>query len=204
MRLEESVAAERLRHKNARHKTMAKRVAAHPNAPKGFVPIPGFEGKYAVSRTGQVFSHYWGKLLRACMSGPTGYLIVSLGAGNNRHIHSLVAWTFLGPQPLGSVVDHKNRIRTDNRVDNLRYVTPSENMHNRTKGGRNGRAPTSQFKGVAKVKHSRPWISMIRKHGRQFILGRFSDEKTAAICYDAAAIKHFGERALTNKAMGLL
>lgn len=42
-------------------------------------------------------------------------------------VAQIVAETFLGEQPEGTVVGHKNDIPIDNRVDNLEYITPDEN-----------------------------------------------------------------------------
>ena len=60
-----------------------------------------------------------------------GYIRVVL---NGKHFkkHRLIAEQFI-PNPLNlPFVDHKNRIRTDNRVENLRWVTHSENDNNKT------------------------------------------------------------------------
>lgn len=47
-------------------------------------------------------------------------------------VHRLVWETFNGPIPAGYEIDHKNRKRTDNHLDNLQCVTHLENMQNRT------------------------------------------------------------------------
>ena len=66
---------------------------------------------------------------------PSGYLYVGLYIGKGggkqrlwRRVHRLVADAFLGGIPKGYEVDHRNGIRTDNRVDNLRVVTHRENV----------------------------------------------------------------------------
>jgi hypothetical protein len=66
---------------------------------------------------------------------PSGYLYVGLYIGNGgnkqrlwRRVHRLVAEAFLGNIPNGWEVDHKNGIKTDNRLENLRIVTHRENM----------------------------------------------------------------------------
>jgi len=54
-----------------------------------------------------------------CLSRP--------GKVKNIKIHRLVMSTFVGPRPEGYQINHKDGIKTNNRVDNLEYVTPSEN-----------------------------------------------------------------------------
>ena len=45
-------------------------------------------------------------------------------------VHRLVAWAFLGKCPEGKEIDHINRIRNDNRPENLRWLTRQENNWN--------------------------------------------------------------------------
>ena len=65
---------------------------------------------------------------------PDGYCFVVLAlAGKNykQFVHRLVAEAFIGPRPDDHTVDHINRVRDDNRVENLRYATASEQNLNR-------------------------------------------------------------------------
>jgi hypothetical protein len=57
-----------------------------------------------------------------------GYLHTRLD--KTRLVHSVVAESFIGPIPDGCEVDHMNGVRSDNRADNLRYLTRSENQLN--------------------------------------------------------------------------
>lgn len=66
---------------------------------------------------------------------PSGYLYVGLYIGKGgskqrlwRRVHRLVADAFLGGIPKGFEVDHRNGIKTDNCVDNLRVITHRENV----------------------------------------------------------------------------
>lgn len=52
--------------------------------------------------------------------------------GTRYCVHRLVAETFIGEVPEGFDADHINRIKDDNRVENLRIVTHRENCHNTT------------------------------------------------------------------------
>jgi hypothetical protein len=66
-----------------------------------------------------------------------GYVRVKLTNNTgSRHfvlVHRAIALVFIGPPFEGAVVDHLNRIRHDNSVGNLRYVTHSQNTLNRCK-----------------------------------------------------------------------
>ena len=48
--------------------------------------------------------------------------------GRRINIHSLVMCAFCGPYQYGYEVNHKNGNKTDNRLSNLEWVTPSENQ----------------------------------------------------------------------------
>ena len=87
--------------------------------------IPGFEGKYAVTRDGQVWSYKSNKFLLPSNDG-RGYLTVWVG--RTIRIHRLVAETYI-PNPNNyETVDHINCNRSDNRVENLRWMTREENI----------------------------------------------------------------------------
>jgi len=67
----------------------------------------------------------------ATTSMDKGYVHYHLGKRVTKLRAHLVAEAFIGPRPPGEVVDHINGDRSDDRVENLRYVTLSENMINR-------------------------------------------------------------------------
>ena len=60
------------------------------------------------------------------------YLVIQISKPNRKlHFsHRIVYETFVGEIPKGFEIDHINTIRTDNRLENLRIVTRSENMLN--------------------------------------------------------------------------
>jgi hypothetical protein len=94
----------------------------------------------------------------------------------------------------GQIVDHINRIKTDNRRENLRLVNPLINCLNRGPKT-NGK---SKFKGVAK--QGNRWQVCV--NGKY--IGLFATEIDAAKAYDIHVVKVFGEYATTNKGMELL
>jgi hypothetical protein len=83
-------------------------------------------GNYSISDAGEVMSHRAGKVLKPNMV--RGYETVQLTDRKRYTVHRLVAQAFIGPRPAGMHINHKNGIKTDNRAENLEYVTPSQNM----------------------------------------------------------------------------
>lgn len=71
-----------------------------------------------------------------------GYACVRLSGAKDRKVADLVARAFIGPKPDGLEINHKNGVKTDNRPENLEYVTKSENVRHAIRMGlyRNGRA----------------------------------------------------------------
>ena len=105
-----------------------------------FKAIPGYEELYAIDTEGNVMriggghGAKIGKILKPQTNG--GYYIVNLWKNKKMkhyYIHRLVAMTHIGEIPEGYEVDHINRIRTDNRVENLRICTGQQNRANQTR-----------------------------------------------------------------------
>ena len=96
--------------------------------------------------------------------------------------------------PKGMEVDHINGNKLDNRKENLRICTHSENMKN-TKIKRVNN--TSGYKGVSK--HRNKWVTMISNTlGDTEYVGIFQNKIDAAHAYDIEAKKRFGKFARLN------
>jgi hypothetical protein len=77
-----------------------------------------------------------GRILKLSMSG-NGYLHVSLGRSFNVDVHTLVLRAFVGPPPDGFEGDHRNTVRRNNRLTNLRYWPIGKNRSEGAKRCRN-------------------------------------------------------------------
>lgn len=96
-------------------------------------PIKGYEGKYKIDRNGNVFS-LLGKSeirkLKPGLSGKNYYTVSLLREGHQRThtIHRLLAEAFIPNPNSYSQINHINGIKTDNRLENLEWCSPSYNI----------------------------------------------------------------------------
>lgn len=86
-----------------------------------------------------------------------------------------VAWALFYKRWPDQFMDHINGVRDDNRIENLRLVTQSENMKNIGK-----RENTSGVTGVSWNSNARKWIVQISIDGRNTYLGLFDTIEEAA------------------------
>lgn len=175
-----------------------------------FKNIPNYEGLYQVSDLGRIKSFKLGKesILKSNLTR-FGYLLTTLFKNNDRKtkpVHQLVAITFLNHTPWESslVVNHKNFIRYDNRLENLEIVTQRENSN------RKHLKSSSEYTGVDWNNSLGKWRSRITINGKEISLGAFEDELEASKYYENAliAIKNGEEiqvkrRKVTSKYKGV-
>ena len=93
--------------------------------------IPGFEGLYAITSCGMVWSYKRRKFLKPY--GDThGYLKVDLRKGSQRfqqRVHRLVAMTYLpNPDDL-PCINHKDEVKDNNCVNNLEWCDYKYNVN---------------------------------------------------------------------------
>ena len=105
------------------------------NEKEKWLPVIGYEGWYDVSSHGRVRrmkayrNTFVGRILKEALDG-RGYMMVHLskdGIVRNSTIHRMVTSAFIGPCAEGREVNHIDGHKTNNRIDNLEYVTKSEN-----------------------------------------------------------------------------
>jgi hypothetical protein len=122
------------------------------NLTERWLPVVRYEGVYEVSDQGRMRSvdrmvpykdgrksrFQPGQNLRVS-PGPTGYPQATLnhnGAFEVVLVHRLVLRAFIGPCPSGCECLHANDIKTDNRLTNLSWNTPSANKFDLVRNGK--------------------------------------------------------------------
>ena len=115
-----------------------------------------------------------------------GYPRVMIGSNNQRahfFVHNVITLCYLGEKPLGYQTDHINSIRTDNRLENLQYITLQQNYQKRkTVNGRN-------IKGYTLKKNGK-YRAQITLDNKSFHLGYYHTEEEARQVYIDAKLKY--------------
>lgn len=117
---------------------------------------------------------------------PDGYISIYVDSCSfQAHV---LAWRWVfGAWPTNDI-DHKNQLKNDNRLDNLRLVTRSENKHNQGLLRNN----SSGHKGVYWRAQSQKWRAEIYVNGKHLFLGEFADKADAIAARKAAEQRFFG------------
>lgn len=104
-----------------------------------WLDIPDFEGFYQASSMGRI-RRTVGTIIKPCLVGNRKlYLQVKLsvnGVSHSAYVATLVAKAFLGNPPTGAQINHKNFNTRDNSIENLEWVTASENVQKSADAGR--------------------------------------------------------------------
>lgn len=119
-----------------------------------------------------------------------GYVVTSFHDSKMQRVHRLVAEAFIEKKdPNQKFVDHINCVQSDNRVENLRWVTQSQNMMNR-KASRDNK---SGYKGV--YFNTGRWEVSITANGKTYYGGSFESKDDAIKKRKELEEEHFGEYA---------
>ena len=123
-----------------------------------------------------------------------GYLYFGY-CGKNYRAHRIIWLMHYGVMP-PSLVDHRDRDKTNNRIDNLRSASESENQWNRPAK----RGTASGLKGACWDKEREKWLAVIRIGGKNVRLGRFETAELAHQAYCEAALYKHGQFLNTARA----
>lgn len=143
--------------------------------------IPNTNNRYKVSNTGKIKSYLGGKgKLMALRVHPKGYIRVGLMTNKKRKertVHSIVVEVFLNHKQNGmkSMVNHIDKDRTNNHLDNLEIVTNEENLKDKRNNG--------ILNGVFQIKSTGYWSSMKRIDGKYKRLGIHKHKQDALLEY---------------------
>lgn len=96
--------------------------------------------------------------------------------GKSQKVHVICWMIFHGKEvPEGYVIDHRNCNTADNRIENLRLATPSQNAHNASKRKDN----SSGYKGVSFFKPRSKWRGYVAHNKRTICVGYFDTPEQA-------------------------
>ena len=106
-------------------------------------------------------------------------------------IHRLLAIVFIPNPEDKAVVDHIDRNKLNNSLENLRWATSTENNRNRKKAENT----SSIYKGVSKINTAsvaavNKWKAYLRVNKKMVIIGHFKTEEIAAEAYNNFVIEH--------------
>lgn len=104
--------------------------------------IKGYEGLYAVTSCGKVWSYRRQKFLKG-VPDKDGYLRISLvkdGVKKSYSVHRLVAEAYISNPDNLPQVNHKSEIKTENHINNLEWVSSSDNANYGTRNTRISKA----------------------------------------------------------------
>lgn len=115
-----------------------------------------------------------------------GYIKVQIN-GKQYHEHRIIYFLYYGNWP--QAIDHVNQIKHDNRIENLRACTITQNTWNSKKSIKN----TSGIKGVCWDKTTNKWKVQIWKNGIKYHIGVYSKIEDAKTAIEEVRLKMHGE-----------
>ena len=131
----------------------------------------------------------WNTRWESKIAGTYETKYVSVSLNGSRYLAQRLIWLVVTGEWPSTDVDHVNGDKRDNRFNNLRLATRSQN------NGNSGikKSNASGVKGVHwGAKHDK-WRASISEHGKIINLGRYDCIAAASFAYQIAADKHFGE-----------
>lgn len=137
-------------------------------------------GLYEVSNLGNVRNSKTKRIMKG-FKDQKGYLCVLLSGKEKPYSvkrHKLVIETFIEPRPKGMVINHIDKNKENNKIENLEYVTQMENVSHSSVCG--------NLKGITYLKSQNSWQSRITINGKRIFLGYFKTKEDAYNAYKKA------------------
>ena len=186
--------------------------------PDGFHYIPGYGTRYSACKDGRIYSAGFegrfailengipnsGHMVKQMVSGKGYFTVMVRKHGEKikrRFVHHLILETFVGPCPVKCQTDHIDRNPSNNRIENLRWVSRSVNMRNSVR-----KSKLTKFRGLGfDIKAKKKWRAQcVDLNSKLIVVRGFETDRQAAIAYDRLALSLLGELAITNKSLNLL
>lgn len=136
--------------------------------------------------SGQFFNGRTNQLLGITQTN--GYVVIDIN--KKRYLAHRLAWLYMTGKWPRKTVDHKDRNPSNNKWENLREATQSQQEGNKRELQRNNK---SGYRGVSKHSTANLWRATITVESKQRHLGYFKTREEASKAYKEAAKKHFGE-----------
>ena len=139
-----------------------------------------------ISATGQLVWKESGRVAGG-LHKSTGYWRIQILG--KYHTRSKLVWCLVNKKHPEGIIDHINRIRTDDRIENLRECSASENMANKGKLASN----SSGFTGVTWHNQDKKWQAAIKRKGKSYHLGHFDCPEKAHQAYRKKHVEFHGK-----------
>lgn len=134
----------------------------------------------------RVFNTRYAEKQAGTVGKTTGYVYVNFASGDLYAAHRLIWAMTTGEWP--DFIDHINGDRADNRLENIRPCSRSQNQCNRGVQKNN----SSGFKGVHRHTDGR-WRARIKAGGKHIHLGLFDTPSLAHQAYLSATLRYHGK-----------
>jgi uncharacterized protein YlbG (UPF0298 family) len=137
--------------------------------------LDGFDSMYQASNFGRIKNE---KRIITQYLDKDGYCLTHLIFEEKPklfRVHRLIAKSFISNENNKKQVNHKNLNRKDNRIENLEWVSASENNCHRFIG----KKTSSIYRGVSYISRDKRWLSQIQINNQKINLGMFKTEEEA-------------------------